>query len=437
MNGAYWDESIPTYPLLLEQAGYYIGYTYKVWSPGKSKNAPYGGNRTRYESAGIEFNNFSHAASRNAKSIGVEEAKQALLEETRNNYRSFRESVPDDSPFCYWWGPTNTHRTWEKGSGKNLWGLDPDELKERLPNFLPDVKEIREDFNDYLGECMAFDAGLGVLLEELAAANELDNTFLVVSGDHGIPGFPRAKCNLYDLGCQVAMAARWPGNIPPSTEVEGFVNLMSLASTFMEAADVTSPAEMAPSLLELMKGVDAGSSEWDHVVTGRERHVSSARENYLPYPQRAIRTEDYLYIRNFAHERWPMGDPKGTDDITCDAPDEELMLTDTRAIFPDVDASPTKAWIVSNRAVKSVTPLFTLGFGKRPEEELYDLKNDPNYMVNVAYKEGFEETRENLSGKLMQILISNKDPRVLDKHCRFDLPPYAGPVPEDWWNWSE
>ena len=49
LQGAVWDESIPTYPLLLEAAGYHIGYTYKVWSPGRTADAPYGAERTRYQ----------------------------------------------------------------------------------------------------------------------------------------------------------------------------------------------------------------------------------------------------------------------------------------------------------------------------------------------------------------------------------------------------
>ena len=73
------------------------------------------------------------------------------------------------------------------------------------------MAEIREDVADYLGECQAVDYGLGIILEELEKIGELENTLVVVSGDHGIPGVPRAKCNLYDIGCEVALAARWPG----------------------------------------------------------------------------------------------------------------------------------------------------------------------------------------------------------------------------------
>ena len=75
------------------------------------------------------------------------------------------------------------------------------------------MHDVREDVADYLGECLAVDAGLGVLLARLEEMGELDNTLIVVSGDHGIPGIPRAKCNLYNIGCEVALAARWPGQI--------------------------------------------------------------------------------------------------------------------------------------------------------------------------------------------------------------------------------
>ena len=91
-----------------------------------------------------------------------------------------------------------------------MWGVDPDKLKDHLPACLPDVPIVREDFADYLGEVMAFDAGLGVLLDALRDTGELDNTIVVVSGDHGAPGFPNGKCNLYDFGTHVPLAIRWP-----------------------------------------------------------------------------------------------------------------------------------------------------------------------------------------------------------------------------------
>ena len=61
---------------------------------------------------------------------------------------------------------------------------------------------MRQDLADYFGEAQAFDAALGLLLKRLEAIGELDNTLVVVSGDHGPPGFPHGKCNLYDFGIE-------------------------------------------------------------------------------------------------------------------------------------------------------------------------------------------------------------------------------------------
>lgn len=443
LSGARWDETIPTYPLILEQAGYHIGYTYKVWSPGLTVNAPYGGARTAYQSAGTRFNSFSEEVTTRPENQSIAEAKQELLDETAANFDSFLDSRPDkDEPFCYWWGPTNTHRTWEQGSGKTLWDLDPDKLKGRMPEFLPDVHEIREDFNDYLGECQAVDAGLGVIIDRLEAAGELDNTMIVVSGDHGIPGFPRAKCNLYSLGTEVAMAVRWPKEVTAGRTVDDFVNLMDLAPTFLEAAGVDLPDQMTGnSLLPLLKSEVSGQVEAERsfVVTGRERHGGGAisgrpatTEEGMPYPMRSIRTKNFLYIHNFKPDRWPLGDPGGLDDPTAEAPNREEILADTAFVYYDIDKGPTKAWMITNRADPDVTPLFKLAFGKRPQEELYDLRSDPHYMTNLAADPDYAETRQQLHEQLMKILQEQDDPRVVESPPRFELPPYAGPIPKAW-----
>ena len=428
-QGAVWDESIPSYPLELEKAGYHIGYTYKVWR--REAVTPYGPDRNRYESAGDHYRRFSHRATEQAKKLGVEGAKQALLDEIRDNFDTFLDARSEGQPFCYWWGPTNTHRTWESGSGKALWGLEPDDLKGRLPDFLPDVHEIREDVCDYLGECQAFDAGLGVLLHRLEEIGELDNTLIVVSGDHGIPGFPRAKCNLYNIGCEVSLAIRWPDNIPAGRVVDDFVNLIDLAPTFLEAMGVAIPESMTgKSLLSVLKSDQSGQVDPDRtfVVTGRERHIADAREGYLPYPTRAIRTGNFHYIHNFAPARWPMGDPRGLEDLHAEAPSAEELTWNTHVAYSDLDSSPTKAWMILHRAEEEVQELFEIGFGKRPREELFDLRVDPHYMNNVANDPHYENTRKELSDQLIQVLREQNDPRIVESPCRFEHAPYACPV---------
>ncbi|MEY3584507.1 MAG: hypothetical protein RJA48_1590, partial [Verrucomicrobiota bacterium] len=52
LQGAVWDASIPSYPLLLRDAGYHLGKSYKVWGPGSPSDAPYGGQTHAFEKAG-------------------------------------------------------------------------------------------------------------------------------------------------------------------------------------------------------------------------------------------------------------------------------------------------------------------------------------------------------------------------------------------------
>ncbi len=440
LRPAVWDETIPVFPLLLEQSGYRIGFTYKAWSPGANPDAPFGAARTRFNKAGNRFNRFSHVVTKMiAEGKDREAAKEDLYAECIKNFEMFLEAgnrhsknVPEEDvkPFLYYFGPTNTHRTWEKGSGKALWDMNPDDLQGKMPKFLPDVPEVREDFCDYLGEVLALDAVLERFLKKLEQIGELDNTIIVMSGDHGIPGFPRGKCNLYDFGTGVPLLVRWPEKIPGGRTVEDFVNLMDLAPTLLEIGGQTPPDCMTgrsilPLLLSDKNGqVDPGR---DFVVTGRERHVEKARADLTPYPQRAFRTKDFLYIRNFRPERWPMGDPYHREA----SGHSDAQFLNTRFTFPDMDGGPTKAWLVRNGEKPEWKPYWNYAFAKRPAEELYDLRNDPDDLVNVAEKPEYAEVRQELSKRLMDVLTSTNDPRVTGDGLHFERPPYAGPGTEE------
>ncbi|MEO2016633.1 MAG: sulfatase [Fuerstiella sp.] len=426
LQGAIWDENIPSYPLILQKAGYHIGHTYKVWSPGSPANAPYGARATSYGKKGSRFNGFSQFVDRQDD---AEVGKNTLLNEVRGNFADFLADREGDQPFCYWWGPTNCHRKWIQGSGKKLWGLNPDDLKGKLPACLPDVPIVREDFADYLGEAMAFDAGLGVLLDELQKTGEIDNTIIVVSGDHGAPGFPNGKCNLYDFGTHVPLAVRWPKQVPGDRVVHDFVCLPDLAATFVEAGGEVVPQVMTgKSLLPVLTSDKSGVVDpmRDSVITGRERHVARARTDWMPYPQRAIRTKNFLYIRNFKPDRWPAGTGPGYGATAGEMPTFEALRENTFAAFGDLDGSPTKAWIALNcENDPEQRKYFDFAFARRPEEELYDLKVDLHQVYNVAAEDRYAEVKADLSDRLMQILKDTGDPRVTGDGSTYDKPPFA------------
>ena len=429
LTGAVWDPALPSFPLLLREGGYHIGKTYKVWSPGTPVDAPFDRQRHAYEAAGGDFNNFSQRVSRlTAGGLPLPEAKARLLGTVRENFRAFLRARPGDAPFFYWFGPTNTHRAWEKGSAKALWKLDPDELKGKMPAFLPDVPAIREDLADYLGEVLAFDAAVGVLIEELKANDEWKNTILVISGDHGAPGFPRGKCTLYDFGTAVSLIAAGPG-IPAGRVVDDFVSLPDLAPTFLELAGREAPPEMsARSLVPVLRSAASGQVDpaRDHVLTGRERHVDEARAGRLPYPQRAIRTREHLYIINFEPDRSPPGDlhPPGRPGKP---PTRHQLLHESRAAYPDMDAGPTKAWLHEHREDPRWKAAWELAFGLRPAEELYLLRDDPEQMKNLAGDPAHAALKKELRDRLIARLKATGDSRVTDESPVYERPPFAGP----------
>jgi len=69
--------------------------------------------------------------------------------------------------------------------------------------------------------------------------------------------------------------------------------------------------------------------------------------------------------------------------------------------------------MMKNAKKEGVKELFQLGFGKRPKEELYDLKKDPNQMVNVAEFPAYKKQKANLTDRLNSYLKKTSDPRVL------------------------
>ncbi|MCO6455157.1 MAG: sulfatase [Pirellulaceae bacterium] len=432
LQGAVWNAELPAWPLLLNDSGYALGKSWKVWSPGVPADAPFGGQKFAFQSAGSRINGFSQNATQLVQNGGTfEQARGELLDEVRANFQAFLDQREKGKPFCYWFGPTNVHRRWVQGSGRALWGIDPDALQGKLPPFLPDVPEVREDLADYLGEIAAFDAALGVLLDQLQKSSLLENTLVVVSGDHGPPGFPHGKCNLYDFGTAVSLAIAGPG-VVGGRVVDDLVSLPDLAPTFLEAGRTAVPESMtARSLWPVLKSDRQGlvDPQRTWVLTGRERHVAAARAGNLPYPQRAIRTPDYLFIMNFQPDRYPLGDPYRLDG---DNPPTAKELTEnTFVTLPDEDAGPTKAWLVEHRHDPQWRPYFERAYGRRPREQLFDLKTDPYQMRNVADKPAYAVVAAELRARLLAELQSSGDPRLVNDGQFFETPPLAGPIPDD------
>ena len=290
----------------------------------------------------------------------------------------------------------------------------------KMPPFLPDVHPVREDLADYFGEAVAFDRAIGELVAELKARGEYENTIIAISGDHGAPGFPHGKCNLYSFGTEVPLVISGPG-IPGGRVVNDLVSLPDLAPTFLEAGNAPIPDVMtARSLWPTLSSKKAGwvDPTRTQVYMGRERHVAKARAGREAYPQRAIRTKDHLLIINFKPERWPLGDPfqlEQENPFTF-----EQLVQSTFITLPDEDAGPTKAWIVRNRHTDAGKPFFDHAYSKRPRLELYDLNKDPHQMENLAGDPAHADIQARLEKQLMAELKQTGDPRLIDGGTFFE-----------------
>lgn len=379
------DEKTPTFPLLLEDAGYYVGHWRKAWGPGKLDN----------------------------------------WDERRPDGKSYQglpqflATRPKGAPFCFWLGASDPHRPYRAGSGAES-GMDPARIE--LFAHFPDSDAVRNDVADYYFEVQRFDRDVAEALAILAEIGELDNTIVIMTGDHGMP-FPRGKGNLYDSGVRVPLAVRWPQHVPGGRIVDDFVSTTDLAPTFLRLAGVAVPEAMTGrSLLGLLTATGSGRVDpgRDHVFSGKERHTQAQEAPDLGgTPMRSIRTADFLYIRNFRPDRWPAGTPHFE-----------------RAAVPgnwlsDCDNGPTKTYLVYHQdRDEAHRRFYELSFGKRPEEELYDLRSDPGQLVNVAYQEGYRADKEMLWRRLRAELEATRDPRVVGGGEAFDAYPYFGGGPK-------
>ena len=393
-----------TYPELLAAAGYSIGYTGKGWSPGRLEP---GGRKTN--PAGEAFNR------RTLKPPfkGIRPTDYA------GNFEDFLSQVPENQPFCFWLGTSEPHRFFQKGSGQ-LSGKDP--ARAVVPPISPDNDIVRNDILDYLVEIEHFDRMVGRAIQLLERQGTLDNTIIVVTSDHGMP-FPRAKASLYDAGTHVPLAIRWPRGIKrPDRTVTALVNLSDLAPTFLEAAGLTPPRMMtARGLSEIF----AGNRPTDRhaAYTAMERH-DGCRRGGKGYPCRAIRTDDFLYIHNFEPSRWPSGSP---DPSVC-----------ARSIpFGEIDASPTKTFLMEHRSEHGTARLAELAFGMRPAEELYDLQTDPHQMTNLAGSIELDEVQATLRRRLFDHLKTTGDPRLTGGPIHWDFFPYYGKISTRGWRVDE
>ncbi|MEM6470372.1 MAG: sulfatase [Planctomycetota bacterium] len=389
-------DDLPVFTKQLAESGYHVGATGKGWGPGKA--------------IGWEHN----PAGKSYQKRNNDSPKGVSSTDYAENFRDFLKSKPEQSPFCFWFGGHEPHRVFDKGIGEKN-GIDAAQID--VPRFLPDVPEVRSDLADYFFEIQWFDRHLMRMLDQLESNGELENTLVIVTSDNGM-SFPRAKANLYEFGIHMPLAMSWPKRIPAGQVNDDLVTLLDIAPTIFAASRVT-PREAERlagfNLLPRLSNADDSAPLRAAVFSGRERH-SSSRYNSLGYPSRCVRTEQFLYIRNFKPERFPAGAPQKYAKASYN---EEGSLVASKlgpehGGYHDIDACPTFDWMIRNRADPRASSLFQYSVGLRPHEELFDIRKDPSCLNNLAEDSMFQRVRDQHRVLLDNYLKETGDLRLTD-----------------------
>ncbi len=399
---------------LLDANGYVTGRTGKGVAPFQYARSAGDSLWRKTNAGGIEHSNINYN-----KAPGVDERTASGIS-SRNyfeNFKFFIDSIKGDKPFFFWYGAHEPHRGFEQDS----WKRNNKELKNaEIPGFLPEHEIVSGDILDYAVEIEWFDLHLQRMLTYLEQIGELENTIVIVTSDNGM-SFPRAKANGYEYGIHVPFAVRFPKEFPGGRIVNDPVGFADIAPTILEITNTNSKGMMpisGKSFLNILKSKKQGFVDKNrkYAFSGRERHSSSRYKNW-GYPQRIIRSDEFLLIWNMEPNRWPSGAPqrivKGTTDkLWPKFGIDKNGKHHSEWAFTDIDAAPSKSFIIENMNDDYVSYYFHLTIDKRPEFELFDIQKDPFCLDNLIGNTNYSSVEEEMKTVLLDKLKKTKDPRI-------------------------
>jgi N-sulfoglucosamine sulfohydrolase len=281
-----------------------------------------------------------------------------------NNWVKFLKEKPKEKPFFLWLASHDAHRPW----GADTFKITHDPAKVIIPPYLADTPETRQDIASYYNEIGRFDYYIGKVREELEKQGVLDNTLIIVIGDNGKP-FPRCKTRVYDSGMQTPFVVFWPKGIKSKgIQSASLISSIDIAPTILELAGNTAPKEyQGKSFAPLLQNPKA-----------EIRTSVFSEHNWHDYEalERMIRTKDYLYLIN------------ARPNLTNCGP-------------ADSKTSPAQAALNHLRDLGKLTAAQADVFiAPRPAEELFDVRNDPEQLLNLASVPQYQKKLAEMRGLL-------------------------------------
>ncbi|MDF1816907.1 MAG: sulfatase [Verrucomicrobiales bacterium] len=253
-----------------------------------------------------------------------------------------------------------------------------------IPPYYPDHPVTRADWDNYLHSIEILDSKVGAVLDRLDAEGLAENTIVMFFGDHGRPHV-RGKQWLYEGGIRVPLIIRHPQQPNGGTVDDRLISLLDLMPSVL--------AETGVDIPEGLPGRNLFDPDWpghEKLFAARDRCGDAADRI------RSVRTRRYKYIKNF-HPEIPYMQHSGYK--RSQYPVDTLM----RVLHGE------GKWAAPFMAVT------------RPEEELYDLKNDPHEMNNLAGLPGHQETLKSLREDLDVWIEKTGDQGAVDESKTVDL----------------
>ncbi len=267
----------------------------------------------------------------------------------------FLESSPD-GPWALSVGFFYPHRRF-------LPAVQEDLEKVRVPEPLPDVPEVREDFACYAATVQEMDRCVGRVMEGLARSGQERDTLVVFTTDHGI-AFPDMKCSLTAHGTGVSLILRQPGRLPSGEVRSALVSHLDLSPTLCGLLGVNAQEGHGVSFAALLKGEDG---------PGREDVFAEVNFHASAEPARCVRTAEFSLIRRFT--------------------------TEMRRPWANTDNGPSKNYWRTTGEFETLEPV-----------ALFDLKTDPLERKNVADLPEYKEIREEMEARLWHWMETTDDP---------------------------
>lgn len=239
-----------------------------------------------------------------------------------------------------------------------------DPAKVEFPPYYPDHPVTRQDWADYLDATSELDRKVGVVLKQLEADGLADDTIVIFFGDNG-QAHVRGKQFCYEEGFLVPLIVRWAKNFPKPKGFElGKIDMRLLMSIDLAPTMLTIAGAKVPEKMEGKNFLGVGEAPLRQYVFG-----ARDRCDETVFRMRSARDERYRYIRNFTPER-PF-----------------LQKNDYKE-----RSYPVWNLLKELNAQGKLTPVqAVLCAPTMPEEELYDMQNDPYEIKNLAKEEKYQD----------------------------------------------